>query len=37
VPLDELGMLDEGGVGQGPALGPWVEDVAEEVARRNLA
>jgi len=35
--LDERGVLEEWGVGQGPALGRWVEDVAETVARRILA
>jgi hypothetical protein len=37
VPLDERGVPEEGDVGQGRALGPWVEDVADEVARRILA
>jgi hypothetical protein len=37
VPLDERGVLDEAEVDQGWALGPWVEHVAEQVARRILA
>ena len=36
VPLDERGLVDPGVFDQGP-LGPWVEDVAEQVARRILA
>ena len=36
VPLDERGLVDEAVLDQGP-LGPWVEDVAKQVARRILA
>jgi hypothetical protein len=37
VPLDERGLVDVTPVGHGVGLGPWVEDVAEQVARRILA
>ena len=37
VPLDERGLVDQAELDQGQAIGPWVEDVAEQVARRILA
>jgi hypothetical protein len=37
VPLDERGLVDEAALDQGETFVPWVEDVAEQVARRILA
>jgi hypothetical protein len=37
VPLDERGVVEEGALDQGEVFVPWVEDVAEQVARRILA
>ena len=37
VPLDERGLVDEAAIDQGLPLLPWIEDVAEQVARRILA
>jgi hypothetical protein len=37
VPLDERGLVDEIAIDQGQGLGPLVEDVAEQVARRILS
>ena len=37
VPLDERGLPGETAFDQEALLGPWVEDVAEQVARRILA
>src|SRR3954471_2549211 len=37
VPLDDRGLVAEDVVDQGQVLGPWVEDAADQVARRILA
>ena len=37
VPLDERGLPGETAIDQGEVFVPWVEDVADQVARRILA